>query len=304
MSWRDRLWEHKWIEPFLPNYLKPLKDPDIICSYTESFIYESVEFITDLASLSELPRLNKTFKREIQGFLFKVKIKQKKIHVELLDTKKSSAKLKKRVYITIYRKQYKQENGMGKCVDSTIYYQKDGRTVVRSVRNHHLFKQVFLALYQLDQSLSGNSTDKSLPPTSLSSDEDQRPYENDSDRQEILTSAKQLTNVPLDKEMKEKIGALQSLIEICLYDIHLFDIEEKHQLKRLVNRDLPNLLETYKHLSEEQKQEKYDDLLNTVNSMITFTEDLKDQINHSRMERMDHLLRLNQIRYEQKKDED
>ncbi|UCZ54848.1 hypothetical protein LGQ02_08925 [Bacillus shivajii] len=306
MSWRDNLLEQKWLEPFLPNYLKPLKDPDIKDAHTETFVQEAIEFISDLSSLSELPRLNKTFKREILGYLFKVKIKQKKIHLELIDTKKSSAKLKKRVYLTVYRKQFKEESGMGKVADSTIYYQKEGRTIVRNVRNHSLFSPLFIAVNKLDESLSGKNG-KALPPTSISEEVNHQQDETESVKHDILSNIKAITsqsNSQLDSEIQGKLLTLQSSIDLCVKEIHLFDIEEKHQIKRLINRDLPNLLETYEQLTPEQRQAKYEELTNTVNAMITFVNDLKNQINDSRMDRMEHLLRLNRIRYEQKKDAD
>src|SRR5690625_2351425 len=100
MNWT----ENKWLEPFLPNYLKPLKDPRIESEHTVEFVEHAEEFLSDLAALTELPRLNKTFKRNIKGYSFKVRIKARKIHLELKDTKKSSANYKKRIYITINRR--------------------------------------------------------------------------------------------------------------------------------------------------------------------------------------------------------
>ncbi|UTR09686.1 hypothetical protein MM300_17580 [Evansella sp. LMS18] len=300
MSWRDRVWEQKWLEPFLPNYLKPLNDSTVETEETKELVSEAAEFLSDLATLSELPRINKTFKRNIKGYLFKVKIKQKKIYLELLDTKKSPAAVKKRIYITVFRKQFKAEKGMGKCADSTIYYTSGNRTIVRNVRNHPLFQPVFYELHRLDLSLAG----KALPeiesaeqPKALMNPEHKPSTEDET--KAILTNLDSLKKQYRKSEpaFHKQINQLQEDILICIKDMHLLDIEEKHHLKRMVSYDLPNLLETYDSLSEDQKEKTFDEVMSTVNSMRDYVKKQTEQLQSSRMDRMKHLLKLNEVRY-------
>ncbi|MDQ0255232.1 hypothetical protein J2S74_002614 [Evansella vedderi] len=309
MSWREHIWEQKWLEPLLPNYLKPLNDPAIETEDTREFVQEAVEFLSDLTSLSELPRLNKTFKRTIKGFLFKIKIKQKKIHVELIDTKKTSASIKKRVYITIFRKQFKSEKGMGKCIDSTIYYQVENRTIVRNIRKHPLFQPIFIKIHQLDRSLSG---EKLLPEETESfvakevKEKKQSVKINDEQRF-ILNHMEQAIKKYEGKDelIETKLRELQYSLNECIKEVELLDIEERHHIKRLVSHDLPNLLETYLSLTENQKKKSYDEVIYSIHSMRTYIENQAKHLHSSRMDRMKQLLHLNRLRYETKKmDED
>ncbi|MBU9723882.1 MULTISPECIES: hypothetical protein [Bacillaceae] len=300
MSWREQETERKWYEAFLPNYLKPLRDPQIETTYTKEMINEAVEFLSDLSSLSELPRLNKTFKRNIKGHLFKVKIKPKKLHLELLDTKKSSDPIKKRVYITTYRKQYKMEQGMGKCIDSTIYYQVNNKTVVRSIKKHHLFLTLFFQLHKLDVSLSGGNLDEITVDQALGPGPDiEQNNTHEEEKQKIIHQSNELLKKykKIDTEISLLIQNIQAIIQECLKDIHLLNFEEKHHVKRMINNDLPNLMETYKSLSHEQQLEKHEDVLESLRTMHTYMEGLQKDVQSSRMDRMEHLLRLNRVRY-------
>lgn len=305
VSWREHIWEQKWVEPFLPNYLKPLNDQRIVSEETREFVQEAVEFLSDLTSLSELPRLNKTFKRSIKGYLFKVKIKPKKIHVELIDTKKTPASIKKRVYITTYRKQYKVHKGMGKCIDSTIYYQVDNRTIVRNVQRHPLFQPIFVKIHQLDRSLSG---EKLLPEEietkveTIKDNETKPPDKMNEDERYILQHVETVLEKYKNKDERlgKKLAELNQAIKECIQEVELLDLEERHHLKRLVGYDLPNLLDTYTSLSEEQQTKAYHDVLSSIQSMETYIKNQSKQLHSSRMDRMKQLLHLNRLRYESK----
>ncbi|MFA9556208.1 hypothetical protein ACERII_02710 [Evansella sp. AB-rgal1] len=298
MSWRERAWEVKWIEPLLPNYLKPLQDTRIETEHTRELIKEAEEFLTDLSSLSELPRLNKTFKRNIKGFLFKVKIKPKKIHLELIDTKKSTANIRKRIYITIFRKEIKSEQGMGKCIDSTIYYVVNNKTIVRNIRKHPLFQAIFIRLHQLDKSLSGEGfnleqvEETAVVERQLSSKSE---VEKLHINQQIRALLKQYQK--LDPLIVTKLEEIEYALEECLKEVDLLDIEEKHHMKRLVNYDLPNLLETYINLNTDQRKKSYNDVIASIHSMRSYIENQSKQLTNSRMDRMNQLIQLNKIRY-------
>lgn len=308
MSWREHIWEQKWIEPLLPNYLKPLNDPAIETDDTKEFVQEAVEFLSDLTSLSELPRLNKTFKRNIKGYLFKIKIKEKKIYVELKDTKKTSAAIKKRVYITTFRKNIKAEKGMGKCVDSTIYYQVENKTIVRNIRKHSLFQPIFFMIHQLDRSLSGEqllSEDTKIAKP-IERAEKKLPEKVNEEQQSILKYMDNVINKfqYTDDLIDTKLTELHYAIKECIQEVELLDIEERHHIKRLVSYDLPNLLETYASLSDEQKKQAYNDVIYSIHSMRTYIETQAKQLHSSRMDRMKQLLQLNRLRYESKKREE
>ncbi|WP_416149772.1 hypothetical protein ACM26V_01885 [Salipaludibacillus sp. HK11] len=306
MNWRERLIEQSWIIPLLPNYMKPLNEPNLQNQHTKEFVFEAEEFISDLSALSELPRLNKTFKRSIQGFAYKIKIKQKKIHVEMVDTNKSSSNIKKRVYITIFRKNIKQENGFGKVIDSTIYFQLQGKTVVRNVRRHPLFLSLFHHLHRLDLSLSGESTENIVAPTSAIEEQQLEPTKDHHDQIKALMSSvdhtyKQFRTI--DAKVDKILQDLVTEIGRCTEEFQLLDLEEKHHMKRMIQHDLPNLLNTYDSLTNEQKSNAFLEMVTSLKNMRSFLQRQANDLQSTRMERMNYLLKLNELRYDPNSDQ-
>lgn len=304
MSWRELLWEQKWLHPLLPNYLKPLDEPAIMNEFTKEFVYEAEEFISDLAALSELPRMNKTFKRTLQGYSYKIKIKPKKIHVEMFDTNKSSSSVKKRVFLTTFRKNIKAENGTGKILESVIYYQLNNKTYVRNVRKHPYFQSLFHHIHRLDASLNGESV-AALPEGALATDSDDKerqltPSESETNLAESLLDSARHTyhnfaNISENTDIILK-GILYEL-ERCLEEFTLLDIEEKHHVKRMIQHDLPNLLHTYHTLSAEQKQKTYENMIRNMSNMRSFLKQQADDLQGTRIDRMNQLIQLNDLRY-------
>lgn len=303
LNWRERLWEQNWIIPLLPNYMKPLDEPSLLNDYTKEFVYEAVEFISDLSALSELPRIDKSFKRSIQGFSYKIKIKQKKIHIELVDTNKSSSNIKKRVYITTFRKNIKMENGFGKVIDSTIYYQFNGKTVVRNVRRHPLFLSIFHHLHRLDLSLSGEAYNEEAVKVSSAPEEVQQlePTADHQDQVSALLSSAEHTYKQfkmIDHKVDQSLKDIVAEIERCTEEFQLLDLEEKHHMKRMIQHDLPNLLSTYHSLSESQKKSTYNEMVSSLKSMRSFLQLQANDLQETRMDRMNYLLKLNELRYD------
>ncbi|AOM82858.1 hypothetical protein [Salisediminibacterium beveridgei] len=305
MNWQERLWEQKWLLPILPNYMKPLDEPALLNQHTREFVYEAEEFISDLAALSELPRMNKTFKRSVHGLSYKIKIKPKKIHLELADTNKSSSAIKKKVFITIFRKHVRMENGFGKVIDSSIYYQLSGNTYVRNIRRHSYFLPLFHHLHRLDLSLSGESLQ--------SFDELNKKHENQNEIESVQTPGTDNEQVDslkqsiyhtqrafskYDPALQSELDKLAGEFNRCLEEFHLLDIEEKHHIKRMAQHDLPNLIQTYYSLTETQRQEKQRELINALQNMNSFLKEQANDLQSTRVDRMNHLLRLTSIRYE------
>ncbi|CAM3723506.1 hypothetical protein [Alkalicoccus chagannorensis] len=302
MNWRDRLLEQAWLQPLLPNYMKPLDEPSLMNENMREFIYEAEEFISDLAALAELPRMNKTFKRSIQGFTYKVKMKPKKLLVEMIDTHKSASTMKKRVFITVHRSHHKSENGSGKVADSTIYYQKSGRTYVRSVRRHESFQTLFYHLHRLDMSLSGQTTEL-LPPgqeakpaaiESTSTMPAQEPLMMQQSLQELRRETKGLT-----ESMTEHLSLLEEELQQATEEYHLFAVEERYELKRMMLHDIPDLIRTFSSLSDTQRQESAPRVENSLARMLTHLRSYTEDLEKTRMDRMNHVLQVQQLRYEQ-----
>ncbi|WP_096434933.1 hypothetical protein [Alteribacter populi] len=306
MSFKEKFIHYEWVQPFLPNYMKPLQEPRIEEDSTSLMVHETEEFLSDLASLSELPRMNKTFKRKIKGFMLKVKIKHKKLHLEMLDSKRSSASIRKRIYITIYRKNIKAEKGLGKCIDATIYFNVDGRNMVRNIKHHPLFRPVFLHLHMLDSSLSGSG--QSHPTQSSLSYEEPNEHEmnvstlQEADKNELHTEIKKLDQryQKMNQNIYAAFTLMKKSITRCIEDFDLLDIEERHQVKRIIVKEIPDLLGTYQTLPPQQKEETEHEIILAIEKMDRFLKKITSSLDSNRMERMNHLLRVNKLRYEDK----
>lgn len=304
MNWQERLWEQKWLIPILPNYMKPLEEPALLNQHTREFVYEAEEFISDLAALTELPRMNKTFKRSIHGYAYKIKIKPKKIHIELADTNKSSSAIKKKVFITVFRKHIRMENGFGKVIDSSIYYQLSGNTFVRNIRSHSYFLPVFHHLHRLDLSLSGESLQAFDEMNQKSTDqkgvESVQPSDTNDEQINSLKysmSHTQKAFSSIDPALQDELDKLAEEFYRCLEEFHLLDIEEKHHIRRMVQHDLPNLIQTYYSLTEEQRLKKKNELVSALQNMHSFLKEQANDLQSTRVDRMNHLLRLTSLRY-------
>lgn len=305
MNWREKLWEQKWVTALLPNYMKPLDEPALLNQHTKEFVYEAEEFISDLAALSELPRMNRTFKRNVHGYAYKIKIKPKKLHIELSDTSKSPSQIKKKVFITVFRKNIKMENGFGKTVESSIYYQMNNQTHVRNIRRHPYFLSLFHHLHRLDLSLSGESLQEfdKQPESVGQSDNQEHQLSADENHKDPVGSLEDsmshtISAYPhLDEDIQKKIKKMHMELQRCFEEFHLLDIEEKHHIRRMIQHDLPNLLLTFHSLSSEQKQIKKLELLRALDNMISFLKEQAGDLQATRLDRMNHLLRLSDIRY-------
>ncbi|QKS71149.1 hypothetical protein FLK61_31025 [Paenalkalicoccus suaedae] len=302
LSWREKLLEHRFVTPFLPNYLKPLDDPTLVNEQTKEFVYEAEEFISDLAALSELPRLNKTFKRSIHGYSYKIKIKAKKIHLEMIDTQKSSSTIKKRLFITMFRRHIKQEGGIGKVADSTIYYQKNGRTSVRNVKRHPAFLSLFYHIHRLDLSISGED----IPDTAvlLEQHDSSKPQPLPEGEDQLALLKNHLADVQtrfasLDPSIEATLYQIKEAVDSYEEEFHLLDVEERHRLKRMILHDIPSTLQTYLSLSSEKQKESLPKIIQSFKNMHSFLLSQSRDLEKTRMDRMNHLLTLNDLRYKQ-----
>lgn len=214
------------------------------------------------------------------------------------DTKRSDASINKRIYITIYRKSIKAEKGLGKCIDATIYFQTDGRNVVRNIKHHHLFRSVFTHLHLLDSSLSGQSA-LPLPERGHEQIVDSHLHE-DEDKAKLLSELKQLRNryTGVNEGMSNAFSKVATSLSRCLEEFELLDVEERHQIKRMVLKEIPELLTSYQSLTPVQRNEMEDNMILAFEKMNRFLQKIIISLENNRIERLNHLLRVNKMRYD------
>ncbi|MCT8138959.1 hypothetical protein H1D32_15310 [Anaerobacillus sp. CMMVII] len=119
----------------------------------------------------------------------------------------------------------------------------------------------------------------------------------------LLVEMKRITNhnlsLAVDPMIEHRLGRVLQHIEKITPDFHLLDIEERHMIKRILREDLPNLLHSYVSLSQLQRLEQKENVFVAISRIELKILRIVDQMEKMKLERMEHLLRLNKVRYEE-----
>jgi hypothetical protein len=299
----SRLFEIPFFENLLPDRLKPVKDEYISDQYSQALLLETEKLIDDIIQLSEMERINRIFKRNSPQYKILLKIKKKRMRLDISDQRRSEAPIKKRIIIDMYRKIYKSNNGVGKVVESTIYYTYQGQSLVRSVKRSPYLQGIFYKLDMLDDALIGrlvkhNEHEIRQQVTNSPITEKQEELRN------LLVEMKRISNhnqsLAVDPMIENRLGRVVHHIEKITPDFHLLEIEERHTIKRILREDLPNLLHSYVSLTPLQQLEQKENVFIAISRIELKVVGIIDQMEKMKLERMEHLLRLNKVRYDEK----
>lgn len=294
-----------FLEKWIPDRLKPVPLDIVSDQYSQTLIKETEIFIEDIIQLSETEKTNRIFKRKSKEYKLSLKIRKKRMKLDISDQKGAMSPIKKRVIIDLYRKIYKTKNGVGKIVDATIYYSYQGTNFVRTIKQSSPFHGIFYKLDMLDDAMIGRlMKDSSQPFDRISTNHSTLDNKNEEvlklmlELKRITTHAEKLT---LDPIIERKLNSIISQIDPIIPDYHLLEIEDRHVIKRMLKDDLPQLLHSFFSLTLtqqlEQKEKVYVALSRIELKLISLIRDLEKM----RLEKIEHLLRLNEVRYDQKK---
>ncbi|RXJ04025.1 hypothetical protein DS745_01145 [Anaerobacillus alkaliphilus] len=297
----SRLFEIPFFESLLPDRLKPVKDEYISDQYSQSLFSDTEKFIDDIINLSEMERINRVFKRKTTQFKILLKIKKKRMRLDFSDQRGSEAPIKKRIIIDIYRKIYKSNQGVGKVVEATIYYTYQGQSVIRSVKRSPYLQGIFYKLDMLDDALIGRlvkSNEHEVRPQAINS----APTEKQEELRNLLVEMKRISNhnhaLAVDPLLENRLTKVVQQIEKVTPDFHLLDIEDRHMIKRILKEDLPNLLHSYVSLTPFQQLEQKENVFVAISRIELKIIKIVNQMEKAKLERMEHLLRLNKVRYD------
>ncbi len=297
----SRLSEISFLESFLPDRLKPLKDDFLSDQYSQALLLETERFIDEIIQLTEIKQLNRAFKRKTTQFKLLVKIKKKRIKLDISDQKGSEAPIKKRIIIDIYRKIYKSHNNVGKIVEGTIYYLYQGQSFIRSVKRSPFLHRIYDQLDRLDDALIGRLV-KHHEHEIQSQVTNSHLSENQIELQNLLVEMKRITNFnhsfALDPMIENRLEKVIAHVEKITPDFHLLDIEDRHLIKRVLREDLPNLLHSYISLTLEQQLQQKENVYVAISRIELKILEIIKQMERTKLERMEHLLRLNKVRYD------
>lgn len=296
----NRLLESPLFENWLPDRLKPVKDEFISDQYSQTLLSETEKFIDDIIELSDMERINRHFKKNTSQVKINLKIKKKRMKLDISDQKRSEAPIKKRMIIDVYRKIYKAKNGVGKTIEATIYYTYQGQSYVRSIKRSPYLKSIFYKLDMLDDALIGRLVKENQ--LQVRHDTNKPPTEKQEEIKNLLVEMKRITkqnvNLSVDPIIESRLANIIGHIDNITPDFHLLEIEDRHMLKRILREDLPNLLHSYLALSSQQQLEQKENVFVALSRIELKILALIKEMEKMKLERMEHLLRLNKVRYD------
>ncbi|WP_100407273.1 hypothetical protein [Bacillus solitudinis] len=289
------------LEMFTPAHRRPVDEHLLRDEATRLLISNTEQLLNVMIEKANGQNKKLTFKRKHKNWRLKIKASQKFIKVIMNDSKHSTAPIHKRMTIVCYRKYIKSKQGVGFCKEATIQYIKDGRAHVRSIKESTTFHGVFFRIHRLDEALIHGG-----PPlqthTNYSASfqgtltEDVRILLDETKR--YLESINVFSLDPLIESRLKRIADQASKLEV---DFQLLDFEEKHTVRRMLREDIPHLMNAFLSLSLKHQLEQKEEVFVTLSKMELTLIDYQEQLEKSRIERINHLLRLQAIRYEREK---
>ncbi len=280
--------ESQWLEKLLPPQFKTVEASllqDVSSTNFLSFAEQLLdEFIDKLDPTGDKPQ---KWKRSEQGFTIYLKIRRNLILFSGYDSQKNRTSTPKKFFIQWERQLLAKRDG-GRCKQGTILINDRGRIIKRNIKRSPFFTGIFQRIKLLDHALLGTlqadaAQSKGVDPLLL----------------------EQLENLQRITTQSEISGAIHSrstrlinLFRKILPELEPLDLEERHVVKRMLSTELPNLLTGYLSLSSENKELRYQDLFQALCQMELTLHEFLEKIEGHRLSRVDHLLKVNKIRYD------
>lgn len=295
-----------WRERFIPERMRTVDDHIFSDPNGLSLIKES-EAVLDKVISHILkhgpPRGSQVYRKNGRTFKMRLKVSQKHLKLLTFDTHQSPSAIKKRFVLHYVRSEHsKAQQKMIK--DGFVYYMKNGKSHVRSVVKSPYFHGMIQKLQHIDGALDGHA------PTSLIQMQDQPDHEETiskeakSERDQYAGSLNYVSMLEheLPAPLKNRLRQLLELLYPLKEQLRHLSVEDRYQVKRMLQQDIPNLLEAYQQLDEEEQSEQMEKVYETLTQMEITVSRLHDNEDDMKSERFDYLIRLNERRYNEKKD--
>ncbi|TLS37532.1 hypothetical protein [Pseudalkalibacillus caeni] len=291
-----------WIEKLLPSRYKTVEKELMDDQSSQHLLQETEAFLDELinnARNNEVPD-NRKWKKKLKGYTVTVRVSKRFIAVQGIDTSKASthigSHLKKKFFIECYRKFIHSKNGTGKCRKSIIMFNDRGRIFKRNIKRSPYFQGIFYKITLLDDTLIDNLTDRKSSIHSLSTVNSNEPLKKELDRLYFH----HYHNLSLEASIQGRVERMMSITKQLLPDFDLFDLEEKHEIRRIIRDDLPSLLHTYLSLSIENQTRQKESVFEALCQMELTLHNHLDTLEGKKVQRIQQLLKLNKIRYDKK----
>lgn len=295
-------WMNKIQTFFTPAHKKPVDEHILRDRTTRNLIEDTEELLVRMVKNAPPHNKKRTIRRKQKEWFIKVKVTHTLISVIMMDQKHSASPIKKRIVVTCFRKYMKANDGIGVCKEASIRYMKDGRAHIRSVRESPLFHSLFYRIHQLDLAFSNERVGVTQTTKELLSNQQQLLQSGANnitllveEAKRYVDTVKQFTVDPaIENRLQRIIGQAHKLQD----DFTLLDFEERHTVRRMLREDIPALIHTFLSLSVKHQLEQKEHVYVALSKMELTLIDYVERLEKLRVERMDHLLKLQSLRYD------
>ncbi len=299
----QQTWLNKVQSFFTPAHKKPVDEHILMDQTTRNIIKDTEELLVRMAENAPSYNRNQTVRRRQKEWSIKVKVTHAFIAITMADLKHSSSPIKKRIFIKCHRRYMKSSGGVGVCQEASIHYIKDGRSHTRSVRESALFHSIFYRIHHLDLAYSNEQVDvQSSAKNGLMNQKQllQATGLNDftlliEETKRYVDSVKQFTiDATIDHQLQRIIEHAYKLQD----DFLLLEFEERHTVRRMLREDIPSLIHTFLSLSTKNQLEHKENVYVALSKMELTLIDYAEHLERVRVDRMNHLLKLQSLRYD------
>ncbi|WP_143018845.1 hypothetical protein [Natribacillus halophilus] len=290
-------------EFFLPERIRAVDDHIFSDPNGLSLIKESEAVIDKIIThvLEKGPvKGTQVYKKNGRTFKLRLKVSQKRLKLMSFDTHLSPSAIKKRIVITFARQQT-QKPTKKLLKEGLVYYMKNGKSHVRNIQKSPFFHGVIEKLIQLDGALDGHAP--ATATGTASTTEDLSPSEDEQQEQSRYdTAVRNLyrQDADLPQALSNRLHKLLEEINALTPSLHLLAIEDRHQVKRMIDEDIPDLLDAYRDLDEDDQTEQMSRVYEALTKMELNLQHVQEQENRVKTDRFEYLLKLNEKRYPNK----
>ncbi|GAF67064.1 hypothetical protein BTS2_3972 [Bacillus sp. TS-2] len=290
---------------FTPAHRRAVDEHLLRDEATAKLIQEAEKVLDQLIKKAPNHNQKRNIRRKHKQYTIRLKVNHKYIKLNLNDTKYSVSPIHKRVTIICYRKYVKSKNGVGFCKEASIHYIKDGRSHLRSIRDSSSFHGLFFRIHRLDEAFVHGSSDAKGTLELLSVQEERLQSTKSENLGHLIEESKRyfdsVIHFSLDPLIENRLNRLVTQIAKLVPDFDLLDYEEKHIVRRMLKEDVPKLLNTYLSLSTKNQLNQKDNIFVALSKMELTIIDFQNILEKARVERMNHLIRLQELRYNREK---
>lgn len=287
---------------FTPSHKKPVDEHIVQDRTTRLLIEDTEKLLIRMAEHAPPQNQKRVIRRKQKEWTIKVKVTHTFISVQMQDLKTSSSPIKKQIMIICHRKYMKSSNGVGVCKEATIRYMKDGRAHIRSIRETVVFNRLFYQIHHLDLAFSNETHHDEKPSKELI--EAQHHTLKSIAGQDIALLIdegqryiRSMFTFSIDPTIENRLNRIIQTAKKLQVDFNLLEFEERHTVRRMLREDIPSLLHTYFSLSLKHQLEQTENVYIALTKMELTLMEYVERLEKLRVERMEHLLKLQSIRY-------